>query len=187
MPRKLTSDERAPAPDVPGVVKRKGGVRKRKASPSRGDKQQRKSAGRPIALTPEKATRIIDALKGGAPLRVAAAAGGISVDALAGYRNPDSPTYLPDFSDAVARARDHGAAELLKSIQEAAKTEWRAAQYLLAVLMPEVYGKRVVLAGEGGGPIEISGELRVAGEIRANADATRKLHDAIATAAHSKK
>jgi hypothetical protein len=139
--------------------------------------------GRPTKLTPEVRERILSILSVGGTWKMAAAAGGISDDTLKRHRDANE-----GFAAACARARDSGAAALVEKIRNAAEGgDWRASAWLLERISPEVYGRRVVVGGPDGGPVKVEGELRVAGEIRANVDATKKLHDAIAAAAGTSK
>lgn len=121
----------------------------------------------------------MEVLEVGGTWGMAAAAAHISVDALKRWRDD-----IADFAEECARARDSGAAKLVSKVRKAAEGgDWRAASWLLERTSPNEYGRRVQVAGPGGGPVPIEGELRVADGVRANQSASDALHDAIAKAA----
>lgn len=134
-------------------------------------------------MTPETVKRIIEVLEVGGTWSMAAAAGNISDDTLKAWRDA-----FPGFSAACARARDGGAAMLVEKIRREAETgDWRAAAWLLERIKADEFGRRVLVGGAGGAPIQIEGELKIAGDVRAKVDATKLLHDAIGAAAAGNK
>jgi hypothetical protein len=142
------------------------------------DKKQKRPPHRPTKKTPEAVDRILKILGVGGTWSMAAAAGAISPDTLVRWRDTDSA-----FAGACARARDNGAQTLAERIRlEAENGDWRAASWLLERIAPDQYGRRVLVGGMAGSPIQIGGELRAADGIRSNPSATKQLHDVIATA-----
>ena len=109
---------------------------------------------------------------------MAAAAAQVTPDTLHRWKKNDLA-----FSKAVARAREAGAADLVATIKAAAVKDWRAAAFLLERIVPDQYGRRAVITGSNGGPVQIEGELRIAAGIRGNPEARTKLHAAIMAAA----
>jgi hypothetical protein len=159
--------------------KRKKGLRDKGSSATTGRTKSRRPPHRPTKKTPEAVDRILKILGVGGTWSMAAAAAGISPDTLVRWRDTHRA-----FALACARARDNGAQKLVERIRaEAENGDWRAASWLLERISPDQYGRRVLVGGmTGGAPIQIEGELRAAGDIRSNPDATKQLHDAIATA-----
>lgn len=142
---------------------------------------KRRRGGAPSKRTDKRRAAILKAVAIGASLHVAAKAAGIHYDTLNEWRKAD-----PEFSDALEKARAQMEVTLLKRVTDSAKTTWQAAAWKLERFFPDRYSRRMLLTGAGGGPVEIKGELKIAGEIRGNEDATAKIHDAIAAAAGAK-
>lgn len=134
---------------------------------------------RPTKKTPEALEKIIQIMGVGGTWNMAAAAGGISPDTLKRWRDKD-----PAFASRIARARDDGTQKLADRIrQEAESGDWRAASWLLERIAPDQYGRRAIVVGSNGGPVQIEGELRIAAGIRASEEATAKMHEALLAAA----
>jgi hypothetical protein len=110
---------------------------------------------------------------------MAAAAGQVSIESLKHWRNKD-----PLFAAQCARAREDGAQKLVERIRlEAESGDWRAAAWLLERIEPGIYGRRVLVGGVAGSPIQIEGELKAGLAIRASVEATKLVHQALAIAA----
>lgn len=87
-------------------------------------------------------------------------------------------------SQPSARAREDGAQKLVERIRlEAESGDWRAAAWLLERIEPGIYGRRVLVGGVAGSPIQIEGELKAGLAIRASVEATKLVHQALAIAA----
>lgn len=94
---------------------------------------------RPTKRTPTARERIVAAIKIGATLRRAAAAGGIHYDTLNEWCKDD-----PEFSDAVKEAEAYRANQALRAIQKAAQDgQWQAAAWYLERRYPHEYGRTV--------------------------------------------
>ena len=98
--------------------------------------------GRPSKLTPDTEARILNAIRCGAPNKVACAAAGIGERTL--YQWLEKSKELPDseyaqFAQSLTRARQEGIAARLAIIQKAAGQDWRAAAWLLERDLPEVF------------------------------------------------
>ena len=98
--------------------------------------------GRPSKLTPDTELRILNAIRCGAPNKVACAAAGICEETLYAWlrRAEDDPdSDYAEFSACLTRARQEGIAARLAIIQKAAGQDWRAAAWLLERDLPEVF------------------------------------------------
>ena len=126
--------------------------------------------GRPTKLTPRVRATILEGIRAGLALGRACERAGVH-DAT--YRrwilrgeqeaeriadgespDPDERRYYTFRTDAT-RARAEGLTTLVAQVRLAASDDWRAASWLLSVLDPDTYGKRVNLAGEDGGPVNV--------------------------------
>lgn len=98
--------------------------------------------GRPSKLTPSTEARILNAVRCGAPNRVACAAAGISERTLYTWeeRARDRPgSDYAAFAERLDRARQEGITARLAIIQKAAVTDWRAAAWLLERDLPDTF------------------------------------------------
>lgn len=102
-------------------------------------------AGRPQAYTPAKAALIVQAIRKGLPLKLAAAAGGVSYNTFVRWRNDGSATdALPkfrEFLNQVRKAEAEAAQRFIGLIEKAAKTQWQAASWMLERRHPDLFGK----------------------------------------------
>jgi hypothetical protein len=109
-------------------------------------KTPQRRVGRPSKLTPDTQALILNAVRCGAPNKVACAAAGVAADTMNGWlqkaKNPSSPKEYARFSESLARARQEGIAARLGIIHKAAKIDWRAAAWLLERDMPDVFSLR---------------------------------------------
>jgi transposase len=97
-------------------------------------------AGRPTKYTPDRAKRLIDAVRMGASYEIACNYAGISVDTLANWRKRYS-----DFSEQINEAEGAAAVGWLAKIEKAANDNvWQAAAWKLERRYPEQYGRQVV-------------------------------------------
>lgn len=137
--------------------------------------------GAPTKRSPEVEQLILDVLSAGGTWVMAAAAAGISDDTLVRWRDAD-----PEFHTRCTRARIGCAADLAVKIRSEARSDWRAASWLIERLAPEQYGRRTIVTGDPTGvPIKIDAALSAAAEIRSNPESLSKLHDLIAAAVAS--
>ena len=96
-----------------------------------------KPRGAPSKQTPDRAKRILDALKAGNSRRAACASASISDETLARWLERSV-----DFADAVMRAEADSELELVRYIRNAAADDWKAAAHLLACRWPDTWAKR---------------------------------------------
>jgi hypothetical protein len=106
------------------------------------EKRHRGRIGRPSRLTPEVEARILNAIRCGAPNKVACAAAGIHQDTLYGWlekakEQPESE--YAAFSEKLTRAREEGITARLAIVMKAAKMDWRAAAWLLERDLPDLF------------------------------------------------
>lgn len=101
--------------------------------------------GRPQAYTPEKAAKIIAAVRKGLPYKLAAAAGGVSYNTFIRWRNdgsnPDGPPHFRQFLNQLRQAEAEAAGRLLALIEKSGKTNWQAAAWILERRYPDLFGK----------------------------------------------
>ncbi len=98
--------------------------------------------GRPSKLTPDTEARILNAIRCGAPNKVACAAAGIHQDTLYGWleKAKDQPgSEYAAFSEKLTRAREEGITARLAIVMKAAKVDWRAAAWLLERDLPDLF------------------------------------------------
>ncbi len=98
--------------------------------------------GRPSRLTPDVEARILNAIRCGAPNKVACAAAGIGERTL--YQWEEKARAQPDseyaqFAQKLTRAREEGIAARLAIVMKAAKVDWRAATWLLERDLPDLF------------------------------------------------
>jgi hypothetical protein len=113
--------------------------------PEKRTARTKRTPGRPSLLTPDVETRIMNAIRCGAPNRVACAAAGIGERTF--YRWEERAGERPgseyaSFAEKLARARQEGVTARLALVQKAAVRDWRAAAWLLERDMPEVFSLR---------------------------------------------
>lgn len=89
--------------------------------------------------TPETIKRILDLLRTGVRLRVAATAAGISESTLFNWKNQ-----YPEFADQVEQAQAESCVFYLEIIRKAAETNWQAAAWFLERRFPDDFGRPAV-------------------------------------------
>lgn len=101
--------------------------------------------GRPQAYTPAKAAKVIAAVRKGLPLKLAAAAGGVSFNTFVRWRNdgsnPDGPPHFRQFLNQLRQAEAEAAERYLALIEKSGKTNWQAAAWILERRYPDLFGK----------------------------------------------
>ena len=126
--------------------------------------------GRPSKLTPRVKRLILEGVSAGLPLQIACERAGITKTSFLSWEergrkeeewvsagnepNPEEKRFL-DFLVDSTRARAEAITTLVAQVRIAAQDEWRAAAWLLSVKDPDNFGKRVNLAGEDGGPVNV--------------------------------
>ena len=103
------------------------------------------STGRPSCYTEAKAARIVKAIRKGLPLKLAAAAGGVSYNTFIRWRNDgsksDAPPHFREFLNRVRRAEADAAQRLFGLIENRAKDHWQAAAWMLERRHPDLFRK----------------------------------------------
>ena len=105
--------------------------------------------GRPDGLTPEVAARIVQGVRTGAHLGVAAEAAGISYDTLRRWlKRGEAESHGPyrELLEAVRRAEAEAELRHVALIDRAGQTKWPASAWILARRHPERWGQRAALA-----------------------------------------
>jgi hypothetical protein len=120
--------------------------------------------GRPSQFNQERATRLIQAVRGGNYLRTAAAFAGISYSTLRRWLlkadDPEAPPEYVVFKEELEKARADAEVAALAKVQKAASEgDWRAAQWFLERSFPDHWGKtdtaRIELVGQDGAPVRM--------------------------------
>lgn len=128
-------------------------------------------------FTPERAARIVAAVRAGNRLQVAYRVGGVAVStalewrrlgrraselAAAGKDLSAEDTAFAAFEDDLTLAESEAEARLVTMWAAAAKDDWRAARDLLARRFPERWAplERREVAGAEGGPVTVAAEVR---------------------------
>ncbi|HYW88566.1 MAG TPA: hypothetical protein VFB50_12400 [Chloroflexota bacterium] len=93
--------------------------------------------GRPSKLTPERAERLLQAVRDGNTLKAACACAGVTEETLASWRR----RFL-DFSECLTRAIAESEASLVASIRQAGAADWRASAWLLERRWPDQWANR---------------------------------------------
>lgn len=103
--------------------------------------------GRPSKLTPDRVTRLAEALRAGHTRATAAALAGIGESTLYAWlqaaNQPDAAPEFVDFLDAVKKAEVEGEDALVGIIRAAADKSWQAAAWILERRRPDSWGKRL--------------------------------------------
>lgn len=134
---------------VPGAI-----AAARNAEPAAEPQERRR--GRPIKLTPEVAKTICDTVRGGAFLTRAAKAAGISLDALAKWRERGEQGEEPfaKFVEDLEQAELECEQWHVENWRQQAPNDWRASKEFLAKRHPERWsdhaGRLAVLGPESG-------------------------------------
>lgn len=92
---------------------------------------------RPTKRTPERETRLLNAIRAGNTRRAACAYAGISDETLANWGRRSL-----DFLDSLTCAEAESEVALVAIVRTAATTDWRAAAHLLERRWPETWGRR---------------------------------------------
>lgn len=107
-------------------------------------KDSKSQNGRPPLFTIERAEKVIEAVRRGLTLKLAAAYAGISYDTLNRWRKKgceEPETEFSKFCEALEQALAEAALHLVDCINEAAKKDWKAATWLLSRRYPKQYGE----------------------------------------------
>lgn len=116
---------------------------------------------RPTKFTPETVDRLIEAVRLGLPLHLAAESAGVSYQTFNEWQQGRFPRGADkdlkhEFSEALTRAKGESALRLMDLIQSAAPDDWRAAAWILERRFPKDFGKHMVeVTGHDGGPMQI--------------------------------
>jgi hypothetical protein len=110
------------------------------------ERRPRGRIGRPSKLTPETKEKILTAVKCGAPFKTACAAAGICEATFYAWKQKGetqgTPPEYAEFLEELTQALEEGNAARAALIMRAAKTDWRAAGWLLERLDPERWSVR---------------------------------------------
>lgn len=138
---------------------------------------KRYGTGQPSKYQPDVVKRILDALKNGATLKVAAQIGGIAYDRLNEWRHMH-----PEFNAAVEDARASCLKDCLGYVKGGAKDQPRLATWLLEKLAPTEYGRQVgiTLSNPDGTQIDFTEIGALARQIRTGAEARAQLSTMLA-------
>jgi transposase len=104
-----------------------------------------KGIGRPPKLNAERQERILQALRAGNYVEVAARYGGIGYSTMRtwierGEKETDGP--YRDFMEAVEKARAEAEVGMVAVVKNAARTQWQAAAWWLERSFPARWGRR---------------------------------------------
>lgn len=146
------------------------------------DTARRRAGGRPSKLTPERRKRLLDAIRAGAPKTHAAAAAGIDRETLRRWERraeePNAPAEYVAFAADLHACEAEAFVTLTATVRQAARTDWRAAAWLLERRAPDEYGRRDRV--EHSGRIDSDTTVRVDALDPDVAAAARNLADTIA-------
>ena len=100
--------------------------------------------GRPTTFTQEKAELVIEAVRRGLTLKLAASCAGVSYDTLnrwriKGCKEPDSE--YCQFCISLEQALGEAALSMVDCISKAAQTDWKAATWLLSRRHPDQFSE----------------------------------------------
>ena len=100
--------------------------------------------GRPSSFTPERAEKLLAAVRKGVPYVHAAAAAGISFDTFNRWRqkgeNGEGEEYC-EFCEQLAQAESEAVSLLVGRIMEASRKDWRAAVWMLQRRFPKEWSE----------------------------------------------
>lgn len=124
---------------------------------------------RPTKITPEAAERIVGAVMVGAPLELAATAGGVTDRTVRrwlerGRREKKGP--YAAFAKSITEAQVRLLTRHLAVVDKAGlQGDWRASAWKLAHVFPAQFGgpNQLEVSGKGGKPIQVQGETKVSG------------------------
>jgi hypothetical protein len=121
-------------------------------------------------LTPEVRETIIQAISAGNYLETAAAYAGVGTSTLHQWlkkgQDPNSHPIYREFAEDVARARAAAEARMVAIVQRAALEEWQAAAWYLERSHHQRWGRRQIITGEDGGPVQVTHTVRAETEAR---------------------
>ena len=112
----------------------------------------RRQPGRPSKLTPERQERIIELIRAGNYMEIAAQAAGINVATMYRWLQRGEETNsgkYHEFREAIMRARAEAEARNVTLIQTAARADWRAAAWFLERSFPDRWGGKQVVEHSG--------------------------------------
>ena len=116
---------------------------------------------RPTKLTPERQKAICDDLRTGCYVETACVRAGIDESTFYRWLEKARSGRRPysDFRDAVKKAEADAEVLLAGTVMRVAlnpeNPNWQAAMTMLERRHPERWGRRVAVAGEGGGPLQV--------------------------------
>lgn len=119
--------------------------------------------GRPDRLTKERHERIVQLIRNGVYIQTACEANGIGTSTyyrwLENADNPDADPKYREFREAITRARAEAEARHVLHVEQAARTDWKAAAWFLERSFPTRYGRqqRIEHTGADGGAITLAG------------------------------
>jgi hypothetical protein len=145
------------------------------------DDQTPRHVGRPSKLTPERISRLIEAIRAGHTREGAATLAGISKSTFNGWlasaKEPGADQEFLLFLDAVKSAEVEAEDALLAIIRSAAPKQWQASAWLLERRYPDRWGRRVkaeIAAPPPAQPAPSEVEQHLA-EAQASADTTEAI------------
>jgi len=113
-------------------------------------------AGRPTDCTPTTTAAVCEALKLGLSIRAACDNAGISQASYHEWRSrADEGAPFSDFAEETTRARKAGRMSLVKTVRQAAQSDWRAATWMLERMDPDNFSRRTEVTGKEGGPVQV--------------------------------
>lgn len=118
--------------------------------------------GRPTKFTPDRADKILEALRLGVPQATAVTYAGVGESTyyrwLSDATKPDAPDDLREFREAVQAARAEAEVRSLAVIQNASRKTWQAAAWFLERGFPHHWARtdRHEVTGRDGGPVELN-------------------------------
>ena len=109
--------------------------------------------GRPSKLTPQRKDKILAAVRCGASFKTACGAAGIHESTFYRWQErgaeQDAPSEYREFCEDLTHAEEEGNAARVALIMRAAKTDWRAAAWLLERTNPDRWSMRYKIEHSG--------------------------------------
>ena len=103
--------------------------------------------GRPTLFTAKRAKLVVEAVRRGQTYKLAAAYAGISYSTLNRWRTiggaDDAPAKFRKFWKQLEQASGEAALRMIKLVEEAAQTDWKAATWVLSRRHPDQWGERL--------------------------------------------
>ena len=102
--------------------------------------------GRPTLFTAKRAKLVIEAVRRGQTYKLSAAYAGISYSTLNRWRaigrDDDAPAKFRKFWKQLEQASGEAALRMIKLVEVAAQTDWKAATWILSRRHPDQWGER---------------------------------------------